>query len=82
MEQKFRQTVYQFKAFDPFKRYAYFSHTELMFSEVTLIYCFKGAILRIDCVYYIYAGVILNDLNEKKASIIRFKDGKKIVKEI
>ena len=82
MEKKFRQTVYQFKQFAPSKRFTSFDYTELTWNRVVSGYCNKGEILKVDGVYYIYAGEIYNDWNEKRPSVIRFKNRSKIIKEI
>ncbi len=82
MEKKFRQTVYQFKQFEPSKRFSSFNYTDLTWNQVVAGYCNKGEILKIDGVYYIFAGEIYNDWNEKRPSIIRFKQRGKTVKEI
>jgi hypothetical protein len=82
MKKKFQQTVYQFKQFEPSKRYASFDYTDLTWDKVVAGYCNKGEILKIDNLYYIYAGEIHNDWNEKRPSIIRFKHRGKTIKEI
>ena len=82
MEHKFRQEVYQFKEFNPSKRFASFDYTELTWDKMQFGYCNKGEILKINGAYYIYAGEIYNDWNEKRNSIIRFKQRGKTVKEI
>ncbi len=79
---KFEQTVYQFKKFESSKRFSSFHYTELTWDEVVLGYCNKDEILKIDGNYYIFSGKILNHWNEKKPSVIRFKNRGKTVKEI
>lgn len=67
MEQKrYRQTIYQFKQFDPTKRFSKFDYSEMNWNEVNAGYCQKNEILKIDGDFYIFAGEINNDWYEKK----------------
>ena len=79
---KYRQEICIFRQFDPLKRFSNFSYEDLKWSEINSGYCNKEEILKIDGKYYIYAGKKYYDWNEKKPSIIRFKNRNKIIKEI
>lgn len=82
MEKKFRQTVFEFRQFNPSKRFTSFDYTELNWEDIVIGYCNEGEILKVDGIYYIYGGEKYNECNEERLSIIRFKHGKKIIKEI
>ena len=82
MKSKFRQTVYQFKKIDPSKKFSSFNYTELTWDKVVAGYCNTGEILKIDGQYYIYAGEIYNDWDERKPSVIRFKNKGITVNEV
>lgn len=82
MEKKYRQSVFGFRQFNPSKRFTSFTYTELEWDEIDIGYCNEGEIIKVDGNYYIYDGVKYNDCNKERFSIIRFKHGKRIIKEI
>lgn len=79
---KYRQTIYQFRMVEPSKQFSDFNFTELTWNEVVCGYCHKNEILKINGCFFIYAGEVYNDWNEKRNSIIRFKKHGKIINEI
>ncbi len=79
---KYRQTVYQFRMIEPAKRFSDFNYTELTWNEVVCGYCNKNEVLKINGMFFIYAGETHFDWNEKRNSIIRFKKRSKIINEI
>ena len=82
MDKRYRQTVFLFKQFDPTKKFSRFDYCEMRFDEVNVGYCQKNEVLKIDGNFYIFAGEISNDWDEKKPSVIRFKNRGKTVKEV
>lgn len=79
---KYEQTVYLFKAINTSKKYKNFTFTDLSWGDVHTGYCNKDEILRIDGKYFIYSGEIKNHWDEKRNSVIRFKERGNIIKEI
>lgn len=89
MKKKYRRFIYEFKIFNPSKKFSSFDFTELSWDTINeiggiglLTYCEKNEILKINGLFYIYAGETYNDWYEKNSSVIRFKNHKTVIKEI
>jgi hypothetical protein len=78
----YAQTVYLFKKINVEKKFSQFTFTELKWNEVSIVYCNKQEILRIDGEYYMFSGEITNNWVTRRPPVIRFKHRSKIIKEI
>lgn len=78
----FEYTEETFKKIDPAKKFSSFTFTDIAKQDIHL-YIQKGEVVRIDGVFYMYAGSTVRYSSEKTKSYILIKDrNKEIYKQI
>lgn len=82
MDNLYEHSTYIFRAFDPKKKFDFFSYQEVdNFDEVNSSDAFKGNIFKIQEEYFIYSKEITEYCFERLGTTIMFKRGKKILFE-